>query len=108
MGPEIYQKADMAHPELGRLAWGLWEYPMGIENMHETDVGEHDLLEDISYGLRHEPDYDEPPEEGPDLAVMLERLPAQLTTLDAALASLTRQAGTDWAQRAASRIQAGA
>jgi hypothetical protein len=93
MGPEVYHQADLEHPALGKLVWGLWEYPIGIENMQETDVGEHELLEDISYGLRHEPDYDEPPDDQPDLETMLRRLPAQLATLDAALARLSQPAG---------------
>ena len=91
MGPEVHYQADFEHPELGTLAWGLWEYPIGIENMQETDVGEHELLEDISYGLQHEPVYDEPPEdEQEDLEAMLQRLPQQLSALDAALERLAQ------------------
>jgi hypothetical protein len=94
MGPEVHHQADVEHPELGTLVWGLWEYPIGIQNMQETDVGEHELLEDISYGLEHEPDYDEPPEEeDPDLEAMLTRLPGQLAALDAALERLSHPPG---------------
>jgi hypothetical protein len=25
----------------GTLIWGVWEYPAGLENMTETDVGDH-------------------------------------------------------------------
>jgi hypothetical protein len=38
-------------PALGRLTWGVWEYPSGIENMTETDVGEHSVDQDFDYGL---------------------------------------------------------
>jgi len=87
MGPEIYYQAELEHPELGTLTWSLWEYPVGIENMTETEIGSHTLLEEIDYGLQHEPDDDEPPEEPePDLPLLLSRLPAQLEALDQALA----------------------
>jgi hypothetical protein len=36
---------------LGALNWSLWEYPVGVENYRETNVGEH---EDFDYGLEHE------------------------------------------------------
>lgn len=59
MGSEIHYEAAIDHPELGDLIWGLWEYPVGIENHHITDVGEHEVIEDFDYGLEHgeqEPD----------------------------------------------------
>lgn len=56
MGQEIHYEAVLDHPELGELTWGLWEYPVGIENYSDTDVGDHELLEDLSYGLKHGPD----------------------------------------------------
>lgn len=60
MGPEIHYAAVLDHPELGELTWGLWEYPVGIENYSDTGVGDHELLEDLNYGLKHErPDPDE-------------------------------------------------
>lgn len=60
MGPEIHYEAVLDHPELGELTWGLWEYPVGIENHSDTSVGDHELLEDLNYGLKHErPDPDE-------------------------------------------------
>src|SRR5690606_37075467 len=38
----------------------LWEYPIGIENHHITDVGKHELIEDFDYGLEHsEPEPDD-------------------------------------------------
>ena len=54
MGPEIHYEAVLEHPELEELAWGLWEYPIGIENHNSTDVGGHELVEDLNYGLKHE------------------------------------------------------
>lgn len=54
MGAEIHYEAVLEHPELGELTWGLWEYPVGIENYSSTDVGGHELVEDLDYGLKHE------------------------------------------------------
>lgn len=51
MGPEIAYSAVVHHPQLGQLVWYLWEYPVGAENDRETDVGTHELLENIDYGL---------------------------------------------------------
>jgi hypothetical protein len=58
MGPEVRYEAVVEHPELGKLTWSLWEYPEGIENYSQTDVGEHEVIEDFDYGLEHvsEPD----------------------------------------------------
>ena len=60
MGSEIHYEAVVDHPELGELTWGLWEYPVGIENYHNTDVGKHEVVEDFDYGLEHgEPEPDD-------------------------------------------------
>lgn len=60
MGSEIHYEAMIEHPELGDLTWGLWEYPVGIENYHETNAGPHEVIEDFDYGLEHsEPEPDE-------------------------------------------------
>ena len=59
MGPEIRYEAVLDHPELGRLSWSLWEYPVGIENYDETNVGGHEVVEDFVYGLEHEADPDD-------------------------------------------------
>ena len=59
MGPETTYSAIMDHPQLGQLVWDLWEYPVGAENHRETDVGPHELLENIDFGLRHEPPDDD-------------------------------------------------
>ena len=53
MGPETHYESVVEHPQLGRLSWGLWEYPVGVENYHETKVGPHELIEDFRYGLEH-------------------------------------------------------
>jgi hypothetical protein len=64
MGPEIHYEAVVEHPELGLLSWSLWEYPVGIQNHNQTDVGEHELIEDVDYELEAERglwvDYDIP------------------------------------------------
>ncbi|RUV41226.1 hypothetical protein EOD29_24050 [Mesorhizobium sp. M1A.T.Ca.IN.004.03.1.1] len=60
MGSEIHYEAVIDHPELGELTWGLWEYPVGIENYHATNAGPHEIIEDFDYGLEHgEPEPDE-------------------------------------------------
>ncbi|UFW43207.1 hypothetical protein [Bradyrhizobium sp. WSM471] len=60
MRPEIHYEAVFDHPELGRLTWGIWEYPIGIENYHETDAAPHGMIGDFDYGLEHgEPEPDE-------------------------------------------------
>jgi hypothetical protein len=56
MGPEFHHEAAVDHPDLGKITWGLWEYPMGIENYRETNAGRHEIIEDFDYGLEHTPD----------------------------------------------------
>ena len=71
MGPENSYAAVVDHPELGQLTWSLWEYPVGMENMVETEVNGHELLEDIEFGLQHLPDDDEYTEQPLPLALRL-------------------------------------
>jgi len=62
MGAELHYEAIVDHPDLGILTWGLWEYPIGVENYQDTDVGEHTIISDFDFGLEHEepmPDLDE-------------------------------------------------
>jgi hypothetical protein len=59
MGPEIHYEAVLDHPALGHLSWSLWEYPVGIENYHETNAGGHEVVEDFDYGLEHEAEPDD-------------------------------------------------
>ncbi len=60
MGSEIHYEAMIEHPDLGDLSWGLWEYPIGIENYRETNAGPHEVIRDFDYGLeRSEPEPDE-------------------------------------------------
>ena len=58
MGTELHYEAVVEHPQLGTLTWGLWEYPIGIENHHLTHVNGHELITDVRYELEHvrEPD----------------------------------------------------
>lgn len=64
MGPETAYSAVVEHPELGQLTWSIWEYPIGAENYRETDVGAHELLKNLEFGLENEPpDPDEDGEE---------------------------------------------
>jgi hypothetical protein len=57
MGQENHYQAVIEHSHLGVLRWSLWEYPVGIENYRDSDVGKHQIIEDFDYGLQHE----EPP-----------------------------------------------
>ncbi len=60
MGSEIHYEAVIEHPDLGDLAWGLWEYPIGSEDYRETNAGPHEVIRDFDYGLeRSEPEPDE-------------------------------------------------
>lgn len=56
MGPEFHHEAVFEHPELGKIVWGLWEYPAGVENYRKTDAGPHEVVEDLDYGLLHTKD----------------------------------------------------
>lgn len=87
MGIEIGHSAQIDHPQLGTLAWELWEYPVGVENMRETHANGHALLENIDFGLQDFPDDDEP-EDDTSLAVRLAALPGQLDALEQLLAEL--------------------
>ena len=51
MSAEVTYQAVVDHPDLGELAWTLSEYPVGAENYRETDVGEHEVLQNIEFGL---------------------------------------------------------
>ncbi len=54
MGSESEHRAMVEHPDLGPLVWTLGEYPGGIEDHRETNVGAHKLLNDVEYRLEHE------------------------------------------------------
>lgn len=59
MGSEIRYEAIVEHPHLGMLTWALWEYPLGIKNRDDTDVGSHEILKNFDFGLEHVRRYDE-------------------------------------------------
>ena len=70
MGPEFHHEAVFEHPELGKLVWGLWEYPVGVENHRKTEAGPHEVVEDLDYCLRHTQDdgddwFEPPPPDDP-------------------------------------------
>lgn len=63
MGPEIIYTASIAHPELGDLSWELSEYPAGITNHVQHQIGHHELIEDFDIALIIDPeDADSEPE----------------------------------------------
>lgn len=51
MGVEVAHSATIDHPQLGLLTWTLWEYPLGMENDREVDVGPHSVLESFRLSL---------------------------------------------------------
>jgi hypothetical protein len=88
MGPETVYAAAVEHPDLGYLSWTLWEYPMGAENDRETDVGGHELLENLRFSLEHLPEYEEPLTQPVSLAARLAHLPDQLDAIEEAIRAL--------------------
>lgn len=59
MGPEYNYEAEIEHEALGRLVWGLGEYPVGIEDYRNYDFGKHKLIENLEYRLQHSDEGDE-------------------------------------------------
>ncbi len=56
MGPELVHTADF-DVDGNTVTWSIWEYPLGVENHHETHVPKGiTLVKDIDYGLAHDPD----------------------------------------------------
>jgi hypothetical protein len=51
MGPEFSYVGEVWHDALGSLSWTLLEYPVGVQNYAETDVGDHKVIEDFDYSL---------------------------------------------------------
>ncbi|WP_155983389.1 hypothetical protein [Nitratireductor aquibiodomus] len=67
MGSEEIYEALVEHDELGDLRWTISEYPAGVENFKETNVGVHRVVQDFEYGLEPEPDFhDSDPANLPD------------------------------------------
>jgi hypothetical protein len=80
MGAEFHYEAVIEHPELGKMTWGLWEYPVGAENYRETNVGPHEVVEDLDYGLEHtQDDSDEWLDPAPPPQATLERQELEAT-----------------------------
>lgn len=57
MGMEVHYEAAVHHPELGLLTWGLWEYPVGVENYRKTEAGGHEVTDDFKFGIEHEDEW---------------------------------------------------
>jgi hypothetical protein len=56
MGPELVYSADYGI-EGHVVTWSVREYPVGVENHQKTDVPSGlTLIEDIRYGLIHDPE----------------------------------------------------
>lgn len=58
MGPERHYQASIEHNVLGSLSWNLWEYPIGIENMQSTEVGPNKVVQNFTFSLEHEEEWD--------------------------------------------------
>lgn len=54
MGPRLMYEGEIEHPELGRLTWTAWEYPVGILDYLTRDIGPHELIEDFDVAIRFE------------------------------------------------------
>lgn len=64
MGPETFWAADINHKALGDLRWVLSEYPQGVFGEHSCDVNGHEVLQDFSVTVEHDPENPEEPDEG--------------------------------------------
>ncbi len=53
-GIEITYTAELDHPELGALTWEVWEYPIGILNHNDCNIGKHKLLKDFNFEIEEE------------------------------------------------------
>lgn len=61
MGAEVVHRA--IHSIGGFfVTWSIWEYPIGVENHKDTEYSKDSLtmLQDIDYGLAHDPEPDFP------------------------------------------------
>lgn len=59
MGQYVQYEAQVEHEDLGILKWELHEYPLGVQDYRNTDVGEHHLIRDLNYKLTNEPNFDD-------------------------------------------------
>lgn len=59
MGAELRYEGTIEHVKLGALTWSLWEYPIGIQNYKDRDIGDHKLIQEFEFDLEHEPDPEE-------------------------------------------------
>ena len=52
---EVPYYAVVDHPQLGRLTWSFFEHPEGIRYGRKTNVGSHELLDDVGFGIGDNP-----------------------------------------------------
>lgn len=80
MGEETEYQASLDHDDLGELTWSLWEYPVGAENYQQNDMNGHELVENFSISLQHDPDEDDfAPEEPEEKRYFAEQDPIGVT-----------------------------
>ncbi len=58
MGLEVEYFGEIEHPELGRLTWSVWEYPIGMFNDSDQDVNGHTLEANFDFDPQFENDED--------------------------------------------------
>jgi len=51
MGTANQYLAEATHPQLGTLTWEIWEYPVGVLNDIQTDVGPHQVIVDFEFDV---------------------------------------------------------
>lgn len=54
MGPDCLYEARLDHPELGWIVWTLREYPIGVLDHENVDVGPHTLEKNFIFSYDHE------------------------------------------------------
>ncbi|MBB4798717.1 hypothetical protein HNP32_002471 [Brevundimonas bullata] len=51
MGDQITYSAEIAHPDLGDLAWWAYEYPVGMLDHTDKTIGPHKMLQNFKFEL---------------------------------------------------------
>ena len=52
----IESSAILQHPQLGRLTWRIWEYPIRLQHDDGTNVGPHKVLENFKFEVELDED----------------------------------------------------
>jgi hypothetical protein len=79
MGPRLQFAAEIDHPDLGLLSWEAWEYPVGILDDIDQNIGPHQLIENFDFSIEFEPD--EPDSEDEDSSLTAEERKSQIDAM---------------------------